>query len=272
MAKYNDLTGKRVGLLLVLSFAGRKKQLGGGSCAFWYCLCDCGNLKRISQSNLITPNHTRSCGCLQKLVAHKQMTTYGFSRTRIGHIRISMINRCYNPKDSSYKHYGGRNIKVCDAWLNNPSSFLVWAEATGYSEALTIDRIDVNGNYEPSNCRWTTMKKQQNNRRNNHFITYKGETKTIATWSDETGIGQATILYRIENNFSEEELFDRPVAFRAKSAIKDGVITFNGEAKTPKEWEKITGIPLQTIWARMRMGWSEERTLTTPNRTRRKKG
>lgn len=93
-----------------------------------------------------------------------------------------MKQRCCGYNAKSYKHYGGRGITVCEEWRNSFEAFYEWAMANGYSDSLTLDRIDVNGNYEPSNCRWATMKEQNNNKRNNRNITYKGETHTLAQW------------------------------------------------------------------------------------------
>ena len=96
--------------------------------------------------------------------------------------------RCYNSNGKQYKDYGGRGIRVCDEWLENFEPFYEWAINNGYREDLTIDRIDVNGDYEPSNCRWVTAKAQQNNKRSNHFITYNNETHTLTEWAEKYNI------------------------------------------------------------------------------------
>lgn len=95
-----------------------------------------------------------------------------------------MKDRCYNPKDKRYKNYGGRGIKICDEWLHSFESFYEWSLKNGYQDGLTIDRIDVNGNYEPNNCRWATWDVQCNNRTNNVYIEYNGEIKTLKQWCD----------------------------------------------------------------------------------------
>lgn len=111
-----------------------------------------------------------------------------------------MKQRCYNSNDKDHKHYGGRGIKLCDAWLNNFDVFYNWAMSHGYDYTLTIDRIDVNGNYEPSNCRWVDMKTQCNNRRSCVYITYNGKTQNIAQWSRELGITRDTVKASLYKN------------------------------------------------------------------------
>lgn len=119
---------------------------------------------------------------------------HGQSNTRLHKIWQNMRNRCHNPNTPDYKYYGGRGIKICKAW-GNFTVFKLWAINNGYSEVLTLDRIDVNGNYCPDNCRWVTRKEQSNNKRNLRVIEYKGETRTLTQWSKILNIPIAT-LYR----------------------------------------------------------------------------
>lgn len=129
-------------------------------------------------------------------------TKHGDSNTRLYNVWAGIIYRCENKKCKSYKHYGGRGISVCDEWRKKYSTFKDWAMANGYKENLTIDRIDVNGNYEPLNCRWVTMKKQANNKRTNLFITYNGITKTASEWDKEMNYERGTIQRRIRAGWS----------------------------------------------------------------------
>lgn len=123
--------------------------------------------------------------------------THGGSGTRLYETWCGMKKRCYNAKDKRYDRYGGRGITICDEWRNDFKAFYDWAMANGYSEELTIDRIDVNGNYRPENCRWVDARVQQRNTTRNHFVTVHGETKTIAEWSEITGISQDVIKDRL---------------------------------------------------------------------------
>ena len=120
-----------------------------------------------------------------------------------------MKRRCYNPEEKFYKDYGGRGIKVCDEWMDKKeghSNFQKWAVENGWEEGRSIDRIDVNGNYEPSNCRWATPEEQANNRRNNNYVTINGVTKTTSEWARQIGISQNAFTGRINSGWTGEEL------------------------------------------------------------------
>lgn len=123
--------------------------------------------------------------------------SHGKTGTRIYSIYVNMKNRCYYTNNKRYQNYGGRGIEVCDEWLNHFQAFYDWAMSHGYSDNLTLDRINVDGNYEPSNCRWVTLKEQENNRSNNHLITYNGKTQTLAQWCKERNIKYATLERRL---------------------------------------------------------------------------
>lgn len=134
------------------------------------CRCECGTEKIIQESNL-KEGRTRSCGCLRKEVSIACATTHGKSNTRIFKTWMNMRNRCGRPTASDYKYYGGRGIKICTEWANSFEAFYSWAISNGYTDELTIDRIDVNGDYCPENCRWVTMKVQNQNKRNSRRAT-----------------------------------------------------------------------------------------------------
>ena len=192
------------------------------------------------------------------------------NHNRLNRIYSSMKYRCNNPNIPIYKIYGGRGIEVCAEWLDNeivitPTgrvskgwlAFKSWALKNGYADNLTIDRIDVNGNYEPSNCRWVTMKEQGNNRRNNSLITYKGQTKTLAQWCDELKLDYNYIYKRIyQRNWSAEK------AFETKGNAKYRNITYNGKTQTLTKWCAEYGLKFATLSIRLKKGWSVERALT----------
>ena len=131
------------------------------------------------------------------------------SKSRLYSIWSNMKTRCYNSNSPKYKAYGARGVTICDEWRYSYPNFQEWAVSTGYSEDLTIDRINVNGNYEPSNCRWLSIKQQENNRTNNRLITYKGETKTMSEWAEYLGISY-NCLQMILNayGYTVEEAFE----------------------------------------------------------------
>lgn len=184
----------------------------------WKCKCECGK-EFITLGNRIRAGKVLSCGCyhldlsreIVKLAADANRT-HGESTGRLYKIWAAMKVRCHLVTDPHYPDYGGRGIVVCDEWTNSYEAFRDWALANGYNDRLTIDRINVDGNYEPSNCRWSTIKEQSNNKRGNFYITYNGETKTSAQWSEITGISAATIRDRIRKfGYTVEEALTLPV-------------------------------------------------------------
>ena len=198
-----DLVGRKFGRLTVVSEAERTRSKGGTSIRMWNCVCDCGN-KRTLSSSALTGCKTKSCGCYKKDVNKKRFTKHGLSKTKLYRVWSSIKDRCYRDGCKGYINYGGRGIVMCDEWKNNFQAFYDWSISNGYTEGLTIERKDVNGNYCPENCCWIPKSEQPKNRRNSHFITYKGETKTLSEWSKELHIDRETVrLY--EKRFGDGE-------------------------------------------------------------------
>ena len=139
---------------------------------------------------------------------------HGFAKTRLDNIYYHMIKRCYKEKHRSYEQYGGRGIKVCDEWRKNKILFFEWAIKQGYSDNLTLDRIDVNGDYSPENCRWVDWNTQENNRTNNVRIVIGKENKTLAEWSRLSGVLSDTIAYRLKKGWNPEDAIFTPPKFK----------------------------------------------------------
>ena len=228
--KAKNLKGQKFGNLIAIEQQGvhitRKT-------AMWLCKCDCGNEKLIAAHDL--KHGTVSCGCVarqsklknlslghgwnkgiegeSKLVKLEKKRKYAMLRLkaktknkRIHCIWGGMNERCYHENHVSYANYGGRGIAIHEEWRNDYYSFQKWALSNGYEEHLTIDRINNNGNYEPSNCRWATSKEQANNMSSNRLITIDGITKNMGQWSDQYNIKRSTFSERLRHGKTGKEL------------------------------------------------------------------
>lgn len=196
MTRFKDMTNLRFGRLTVLECVGRDNN---GN-ALWRCKCDCGK-ENIVDGCRLRKGNTKSCGCYNVYRTKICNSTHRKSKTRLYAIWGGIKARCSNPKCEAFKKYGGRGIKFCKDWVFY-ENFEKWALNNGYSSNLTIDRIDNNGNYEPDNCRWVTMKKQCNNRRSNRYVEYNGKIFTIAEICDILNLPYQYVIYRINKNLS----------------------------------------------------------------------
>ena len=204
MRHYESAVGKKYNRLTVLSEFRKDNQV-------WvHCLCDCGNTKDILR-RVVTSGRTKSCGCYAKEVSRKRVYKHGLSESRLQRIYSSMMHRCYRLKDDSYSYYGGRGIVVCEEWKNDRATFFKWAMGNGYSDKLTIDRIDSNGNYEPNNCRWVTYKEQQRNKNNNRYLKYDGRIQAASAWAEEYNISNETLYQRLGRGWSIEKALTTPI-------------------------------------------------------------
>lgn len=190
---YKDLTGQKFNRLTVLGVYASNKS----GAIIWDCLCDCGNHAFVRSADLKN-GHTKSCGCYNSEMRSKNHKTHGDSTTRLYKTWISFKRRCYNQRDTGYSKYGGRGIKVCDEWLHSFEAFKEWALAAGYDDSLSIDRIDVNGDYCPNNCRWTNDIVQARNRRNSIVVTYHGESAPLEEMCQKLDVNVNTIRSRIK--------------------------------------------------------------------------
>lgn len=189
MGKLHDLSGIRFGRQVVISRAGTNKW---GN-ATWLCLCDCGNRHVVPGGKLLSGQST-SCGCYAIEMRSKNATVHGYTRRkkpRTLTIWNGMKARCLNPKSVSYSNYGARGIGICDEWLSF-KNFHEWAIANGYADNLQLDRIDNDGDYCPSNCRWVTRSENQKNTRRTRLITINGKTQCASDWIKELGVSKST--------------------------------------------------------------------------------
>ena len=177
----------------------------------WRCRCDCGNECFVNKCDLVYGN-TRSCGCLKKNNNRK----HGGKGTRLYRIWKGAKNRCQNKNNASYKNYGARGISFYESWSNDFSIFAEWAKNNGYSDNLELDRMNNNKGYSPDNCRWVNRTVNANNKRNNHYIEYHGETHTIPEWSLITGIHICTIKARIRYGWTDQDAVGVPLLRKGK--------------------------------------------------------
>lgn len=206
MGKLKDLTSMKFNRLTVIERAGSTKNKK----ALWKCRCDCGNELLVIGSHLINGN-THSCGCYKIDKTSERNRLHGQSKTRLYHTWKNIRQRCNNPNKPDFAYYGGRGITMDEAW-EDYSSFERWAMENGYSDNLTIDRIDVNGNYCPENCRWADMKTQARNMRRNRMIEYNGETHCLSEWGDVLGISSKVLEHRINRyGWTVERAFTTPI-------------------------------------------------------------
>lgn len=196
MSKPSVLIGRVYGRLTVI------ERLGNGRHYRFLCRCECGKETIVGSSNLYSS--TRSCGCLRDEKRAAALTTHGMGDSTENIIWHNMRNRCNNTHNHAYQDYGGRGIKVCPEW---DASFEAFYRDMGLrpSPLHTLDRIDNNKGYSPDNCRWATWKEQQNNRRGNRHLEFRGEIKTCAEWSKEIGISPATLCKRLEWGWTVEK-------------------------------------------------------------------
>lgn len=218
--RFIDLTGKRFGRLLVIEYAGFAKTK-----AMWHCQCDCGSCVTLNRGTLVDGT-TQSCGCLQRELTSSRSTKHKGGRINVEDGRKAaspelkiyqgMLRRCSKPNHHRYHYYGGRGIRVCDRWLNGNAcmgGFECFLEDMGPrpSRKHSIERENNEGDYDPGNCHWATIKEQANNKRDNRYVLANGAKRTASQWATVTGIGAATIISRLNKGWSPEDAVTRPV-------------------------------------------------------------
>lgn len=212
------MVGRRFGMLEILERAGSNKA----GRALWLCRCECGNEIVMPTSTIKSKRH---CGCQTKRLQSEAsknrlhargIKTHGDSNSRLYRVFIGMIDRCEREGHKQYANYGGRGIKVCVEWRHDYSAFREWALANGYDEGAahgdcTIDRIDPDGDYSPTNCRFIDMRTQQNNKRNNRLVTMDGKTQSVTQWCRELGLNSKTVNSRIHMGWKPVDALTKPI-------------------------------------------------------------
>lgn len=168
------------------------------------CRCECGNTTTV-KLYLLRRGETKSCGCKKRNHLIDMNTSHGMSRSKLSAVWQAMKQRCLNSENQNFPYYGGRGIGICDDWIQ-PEAFFKWAQENGYREGLSLERINVDGNYEPSNCKWVTMKVQNRNKRDNNVIEFRGERLCMQDWANRLGIERCTLDKRLKNWSLEKAL------------------------------------------------------------------
>lgn len=240
--------GDRYGHLTIIKEVEPRLDTKGVPRRYFLCQCDCGNTTVASLGNL-RKGDILGCGCLVGL----SNRTHYETKTRLYRIWASMKRRCHK---TTNMNYGGRGIKICSQW-ENYEPFRDWALSHGYSDKLTIDRKDVNGDYCPENCRWATMKQQSNNKRNNHVITIGEESKTIAEWSEFANIPYCTMRERVSKGWEGKRLLvpinsdRRPKPYKT-DMFKDRIIELYNQGKRIEEISTAINIGRNAIVAALK--------------------
>jgi hypothetical protein len=201
-----DLTGKRFGRLIVESIAPKDRH--GNIC--WKVKCDCGNTKSVNSSVLLKGT-TRSCGCLNQELRSARLLSHGMTNTPTYRSWQAMKSRCSNPNDESYARYGGRRISVCDRWLGENGFKNFYKDMGVRPKELTLERINNDGNYEPSNCKWATRKEQNRNTRTNRILEYGGRRQSLSAWAEEYGLNASLLSERLRNRWTIKKALNTPV-------------------------------------------------------------
>lgn len=194
------MLGKKFGRWTVIESAGRR---GKDNRPFWKCRCDCGTEREVDSHNL--GHGSKSCGCLQKERAAQAQTIHGLEGHPVHKAWWRMKMRCENPKNKDFKHYGGRGIKICERW-RDPKSFYE-DMLPSWRVGLSLDRINVNGNYEPNNCAWVTQKQQTRNKRTNVMLDTPWGRICATDAAERIGISPSAFYERLRRTWDGDRLF-----------------------------------------------------------------
>lgn len=209
MLKSEDVKGKQFGRLTATGKIEYRSKSDGTKTPFIECICSCGKL-HFTNYYSAKRGDAKSCGCFQQEIRETMHITHNGSKTRLYRIWKNLFRRCYKVNCREYKWYGAKGVTVCEEWLKDFATFRDWAMSHGYSDDLTLDRIDHCGNYEPENCRWADWITQQNNRSSNRFYTHNGKTQTIAQWAHEYNIPECNLITRMNKGWDFETALTKP--------------------------------------------------------------
>lgn len=201
-----DCLNKRYGQAQVIEYVGMNKTHN----CLWLCKCDCGNTF-VTTATHLRSGHTKSCGCLRDEKTAIRFTKHDLSNSRLSSIWRNMKGRCTNLKTKEYHRYGGRGIKVCSQWNDDFKSFYDWAMRNGYSDNLSLDRIDNDKDYAPDNCRWADRKMQCRNKSNNRHFLLNGQQKTLVEWCEIYGMKYSTVYRRLRRDWSLKKALVTPI-------------------------------------------------------------
>jgi hypothetical protein len=207
--------GGKFGRWTVTAYSHKSTDAKGGAIHHWRCVCDCGTVRVVRAGGLIYGT-SKSCGCLQKQNASASNAKHYLSRSREYRIWTGMKSRCYSKSRNCYANYGARGIKVCERWLNSFENFLA-DMGPRPSPKHSIDRIDNDGDYSPSNCRWATPKQQLRNTRTNRILVFRGKSLSVAQWAEDTGLSTNTLHERLLRGWSVEKTLTHPYRQRKLS-------------------------------------------------------
>lgn len=246
-----DISGMRFGRLVAVSFSHKDKH---GACV-WNVLCDCGEIKTVAASNLF--GKTKSCGCLKKQLDKTKLVTHGLSGTRTHRIWKGIIARCNIESATGFENYGGRGVRVCKQWLDYANFFNDMGPAP---EGMSIDRIDVNGDYTIENCKWSSRIEQSRNRRTNRLIDVAGKKTVLSEAASLSEMRYDAIRFRLNRGWSSDEA----VSAKKNTKKRSKKIAANGTEKTIREWADHLKMTPGSLRLRIKNGWSEYEAVTTP--------
>ncbi len=220
MGAFIELGGQRFGRLIVL----RRGSTNNHKQTTWECQCDCGNVVNVRGYHL-RQGAVNSCGCLAKEASARRFKTHGLAESRLYRIWGNIKDRCYRENSPSFARYGGRGIGMCDEWRGSFEAFQSWAMGAGYTDDLSIDRDDNDGNYEPDNCHWVPWAQQARNRANNTMIEFNGVTRCLAAWAEVLGTSQDLLSARLTQGWSIERAFTTPTRITRRTKSPAPIVT-----------------------------------------------